>query len=365
MLEVGVSGRTLDRHVGGNTTYVRRLYETLAAFGVRPRVLRPPAGARPRLRSVRYAAYEAVGMERDARRYSVPIIHYPADTGPVRPSRFARIVVTLHGVGTLYEPGIRSSRASKLWLWRARRAAQVADAVVTVSESSRRSVLELVGAGFRTEIAVIPHGLDGARFHPATPAEVATAHRAHGVVRPFILYVGNLEPRKNIVELVRAVEALVRDGYDLELLVGGKPAWDAEATLHAIDRSATARRLGWLSDAEVRALMSSCRAFAFPSLYEGFGLPVLEAMACGAPVVCTDRGSLPEVAGDAAVYAQGTTAAAVAAALADCLKRDAAELSRRSRQRASVFSWERSAQQHAALFERLQAARARSGRDYS
>jgi glycosyltransferase involved in cell wall biosynthesis len=352
-LDVGVSGRTLDHHVGGNTTYVRRLYEALADFGVRPHVLRPPGSRRLRWRSVRYAAYEALAMEADARRRAVPIIHYPADTGPIRVSRAVRTVVTLHGVGTLHAPGIRSPRAAKLWLWRARRAAQVADAIVTVSESSRRSILELVGGELRSEIAVIPHGLDGRRFHPATAAEVTAAHRRHAITRPFILYVGNLEPRKNLVELVRAVEMLVRDGADLELLVGGKPAWDAEPTLDAIARSPAARRLGWLSDIDVRALMSSCRAFVFPSLYEGFGLPVLEAMACGAPVVCTDRGSLREVAGDVACYAAGTTAADVAEALRECVVQDPAVLGRRGIERAGGFSWERSAREHAALFARV------------
>ena len=240
-------------------------------------------------------------MQAQAKAGGMDLLHYPSDTGPVR-SGDIPTVVTIHGVAGLHEKGIRRPWANELWLRRTRLAGLAADVVITDSLTSKTDVESLLGAT-GPAIHAVGLGVNFAKFFPVDDAKVAEACAANAVSRPFVFFMGNLEPRKNLVNLVAAVDALNDRGEDLELLVGGKPAWGAGATLAAIELSANARRVGFLAESDARALMTGCRIFAFPSLYEGFGLPVLEAMACGAPVVCSDRGSLPEVAGDAAVYA--------------------------------------------------------------
>jgi glycosyltransferase involved in cell wall biosynthesis len=293
-------------------------------------------------------------MPATAQQCSCDLLHFPADTGPLLRLRQIPVVVTLHGVAQLHEPDVRSAAAARAWLERAKRAIRCADAIVTDSNSSREDVLELLGRRANAiPVSAIPLGVDLKRFYPATLDEMAFARDSNAIDRPFVLYLGNLEPRKNLVSLVEAIDLLNGQGYDLELLVGGKPAWDYQATLAAIDASPNARRLGWLADNEVRALMSACSVFAFPSRYEGFGLPVLEAMACGAPVMCTSRGSLPEVAGDVASYSEDIDAASLADAILEASAKDRDQAASDGVQRAQRFSWDECAAKHHALFKKV------------
>lgn len=353
-LPVGVSGRVLDRHVGGNTTYARRVYDRLGEYGVATHVLRPPGSATvsSKLRSLEYLAYESSWIQIRADSLGLRLLHYPADTGPLAKIADVPIVITVHGAAALHEPDIRSKRATRIWVQRTRRAIRLADVVITVSDSSANDIVELARP-HPVAIEVIPHGVDHDCFRPATDHEIDAAHSRHGVQRPFVLYVGNLEPRKNLIALVAAVDALNAAGKDLELLVGGKPAWDAEPTIAAVAASHNARRLGWVEDSDLRGLMSSCELFAFPSLYEGFGMPVIEAMACGAPVMCTPRGSLPEVAGGVATYATGTDAGPLAQAILSCLERPRHATRVEGIARAAQHRWDFSARRHHEVFRSL------------
>jgi glycosyltransferase involved in cell wall biosynthesis len=172
---------------------------------------------------------------------------------------------------------------------------------------------------------------------------------------PYVLAVGTLEPRKNLERLIAAWASLddaARAGHVLALV--GPVGWDAGPILEAA-RAAGAHLLGRVSDEELRALYAGCSAFAYPSLYEGFGLPVLEAMAAGAPVLTSNVSSLPEVAGDAAVLVDPTDATAIAAGLARLLSdtAQAADLRARGRARAATFSWERTAAETLALLRTI------------
>jgi glycosyltransferase involved in cell wall biosynthesis len=347
-MKVAVSAKNFDRDVGGNTTYVREVYDRLRTDGVHATRMGTRLANRGRGLNIALMAAEALTMQAQAKAGGMDLLHYPSDTGPVRGGRIPT-VMTIHGAAGLHEKGIRRPWANELWLRRTRLAGLAADVVITDSLSSKTDVEALLGA---TAPAVHPValGVNFTKFFPVSPAEVARTCAAHGVSRPFAFFMGNLEPRKNLVNLVAAVDALNDRGEDLELLVGGRPAWGASATLAAIESSAHARRLGFLADSDARALMTGCRMFTFPSLYEGFGLPVLEAMACGAPVVCTARGSLPEVAGEAAIYAEDVTAGAIADAITRCLAGDRAQARRGSIQHAAPFTWELTAQRHLAIF---------------
>jgi alpha-1,3-rhamnosyl/mannosyltransferase len=240
-----------------------------------------------------------------------------------------------------------------VWLERARLAGRSADAVITVSDSSADDVLRLLGPGSRERIHVVPNGIDVAAFRIPTHADVARAKANHEVGdRPYVLFVGNLEPRKNIVALTDAVARLNASGTECDLLVGGSPAWDAEETLRAIEGSPHARRLGFVDEADLPGLMAGSAAFAFPSLYEGFGLPVLEALAVGATVVCSRAGSLAEVAGPHAHFC-GPDAESIAEALDAALHRGHPTTPGRASEWARSFTWEASAARHAAVFDRL------------
>ncbi len=181
--------------------------------------------------------------------------------------------------------------------------ARHARAIVVPSAATRADLITY----YRTppeRITVIPEGVD-AQFHqPVTPSAVAALRARLGLARPFILYVGTLEPRKNIIGLLDAFAALVADPAlpAVDLVLGGGRGWLYQPTLDhlaRLDLGDRVRQIGYVADADLPALYGAAAVFAFPSWAEGFGLPPLEALACGTPVVASSAASLPEVVGDA------------------------------------------------------------------
>ena len=191
-------------------------------------------------------------------------------------------------------------------------------------------------------VARFPRAADKAVVAPLGVSPALTGGELPDGLRPdgYVLAVGTLEPRKN---LPRLVAAYARTDADIPLAVAGPTGWQTGETLAALDELGDrCRVLGFVSDEQLAALYRHCAVFAYPSLAEGFGLPVLEAMAAGAPVLTSDRSSLPEVAGDAAAYCDPTSVDAIAHAL-DALLRDPArreQLRERGPRRAATFSWE-------------------------
>ena len=179
------------------------------------------------------------------------------------------------------------------------------------------------------------------------PAALEAVRARHGLERPFVFALGTLEPRKNLPRLIEAFAALppaLRDGR--QLVLAGAEGWGAGPIRRAIERhDPLVRALGWVPDQELAALYQSCDVFCYPSLHEGFGLPVLEAMRSGAVVVASGVPSLREVAGDAAIYADPRDTGAIRAALESALDPNGrrAELSAKARERAAAFSWDEAA----------------------
>jgi glycosyltransferase involved in cell wall biosynthesis len=234
------------------------------------------------------------------------------------------------------------SRAARIERATIRPALRRAAALPCISEATRRDLVARFPVAERTAVT-IPLAADAA-FAAAVPGDVPARH---GLDRPYVLAVGALEPRKNLQRLVEAWGRLaptVRDGHQLALV--GPRGWDDEPILRAAAEGG-ARLLGRVDDADLAALYAGCAAFAYPSLYEGFGLPVLEAMAAGAPVVTSNLSSLPEVAGDAALLVDPRDVDAIADALARVLGDPelARDLRARGRERAAAFSWERTARE--------------------
>ena len=245
-----------------------------------------------------------------------------------------------------FDPAFGAPRRS-VWVERAtiRRGLARAAAVACISEHTAR---ELVARhpSVRDRVVVTPLG------HAALPEEGDEA----GLPQRFVLAVGTLEPRKNLPRLAEAYAALPAEmRTNHPLLVAGPTGWETDETERALTAlGADCRLLGRVSDARLAALYRRCTVFCYPSLGEGFGLPVLEAMAAGATVITSDRSSLPEVGGDAVAYVDPTDTAAITAAL-ESLLRDPARrehLSERARVRAAKFTWERTAAMTLEMLER-------------
>jgi glycosyltransferase involved in cell wall biosynthesis len=192
----------------------------------------------------------------------------------------------------------------------------------------------------------------------------------YGIRRPYILYVGGINARKNIVRLFAAYERLNRRQPQVTLVVAGRRQWQTgaiDAAFRELDLADRVHFTGYVDDADLPALYSAAELFVFPSLYEGFGLPPLEAMACGTPVVTSNISSLPEVVGDGALtvdpYDVDGLTTAIERVLTDQVLR--VELRRRGVARAAGFTWQRTAQAVYAAYDqtlRLDAASTRAGR---
>ncbi|MEV5568510.1 glycosyltransferase family 1 protein [Spirillospora sp. NPDC052269] len=339
-MRVGVSGRALERHVGGNSTYARALYERLRRMGVHAGML-VPRGARGPVRPVAYALADGLVWPK---RKKFDLLHYPDDIGALVRARVP-MVATIHGLPPRRPAGTRHSAWERLRCRRVAATAALADAIVTVSEFSAREIRERFDVPAR-RIFVIPHGVDSGRFHTGSigDGEVLGALR---LPERFVLCLGALAPRRNVPMLAEATARL-----RVPLVLAGVPCAGDEGVLREIERYPHVRPLGTVPGALVAPLLRAASVLALPSEHEGFGLPVVEAMACGTPVVISDRGALPEVAGGAARVLPELSADGLAHALGEVLDDPsrAAGLRTLGLARAASFTWEGAARAHLALF---------------
>jgi glycosyltransferase involved in cell wall biosynthesis len=319
-----IDGRAAVRpELGGVERWARELCARLPALRPeRYEVATPPAALAHRAGH----AWEQGVLPFRARRAA--LLLGPANLAPVA---FPRNVVVIHDAAVLREPSWYSTAYARWHGALLPRLARGARRVITVSEFSARELRELLGV----EAAVVPGGVDE-RFRP--DADPAPARAALGLDRPYVLTVASRIARKNLDALSVASERLARRGVDLVAAGGERPQFRAAAARPG------PRDLGPVPDAHLPGLYAGASAFVLPSLYEGFGLPCMEAMACGTPVVAADAGALPETCGDAALYADPRDPDAIAAAVEQALEPQTAERLRRAgSQRAAAFTWDRTA----------------------
>jgi glycosyltransferase involved in cell wall biosynthesis len=261
------------------------------------------------------------------------------------------VVVTVHDLIPFLLPGY--SWRSRLLRRPGLRLLRHADAVIVPSSATARDCIRIAGVG-PERIHVVPHGLSP-RYRPA-PAEAVQAVRArHGLSRPYLLGVGTFEPRKGLPHLIEVTRRLRRD-HDVDLVVTGQQGLFAPAVRAQLAILGDhGRELGFVEIADLVALYGGAVAFVFPSAYEGFGLPLLEAMGCGAVALGFRNSSLPEVAGGAAVLLPDGDDAALVAALERLLS-DPDEAVRRRRlglEHASGFTWAAAARSTVAVYEAM------------
>ena len=259
-------------------------------------------------------------------------------------------VLTIHDLSQLLHPETHEKRSVRRARRRLPHMARVADAIITPTESVRRDVCEVLKV--RPEkVFAIPEAAR-ACFRPRAFAETADARSRLGIGDDFVLTVGTLEPRKNLSVLISAFEELTRrrPHVSTQLVIAGGRGWLSGPLFEAIAKSPARDRIvltNYLHDEDLQALYSSCRAFVYPSIHEGFGLPPLEAMACGAPVIASRIPALEETSGGAALLFDPMNAAELTRNLLELLPNENArlELASAGQRRAAEFSWEKTARQ--------------------
>lgn len=235
---------------------------------------------------------------------------------------------------------------------------QRARTVIAVSESTRQDLIRCYGV--HPDKITVVHEAAAPHFRPASPEAIATVRARYRLPEGFILTVGTIEPRKNLSRLLDALQQLQQKGDDVWLVVVGSKGWLYEGFfrhLEELQLGDTVLLPGYVPDADLPAVYSAATLCVLPSLYEGFGLSVLEAMACGTAVVCSRASSLPEVGGDAARYFDPTDVEEMAEAIRAVWHDETlrAEMGRRGLAQAARFSWARAAAETMAVYQRAMA----------
>jgi glycosyltransferase involved in cell wall biosynthesis len=309
------------------------------------------------------ASREQVSLPRRAARDRIDLLHSPALTAPLFLP--CPLVVTIHDMIWLGAGGggsVRRSLLAAYWRAVARSAARRAKAIITVSQTSMKDVVELLGLDPRQ--VVVTYEAADPRFRPLFAAQVETIRRKLGLPRTYVMALGSADSRKNLDGLVNAyalLPAALRADHPLVIV------W-AHAHLAAAIRQQVSdlglvrdvHLLGSISNEELVSIYNGASVFVFPSLAEGFGLPVLEAMACGTPVVASNCSSIPEIAGDAAILFDATDSREMAEAMTKILTDTQlrGSMTTKGLQRASAFTWRRCAEETVAVY-RAAAARNR------
>ncbi|MCC6176831.1 MAG: glycosyltransferase family 4 protein [Chloroflexi bacterium] len=356
------ASRAAVEHPTGTERYSREIVRALVAAAPDERFTlyfnRPPAsGALPHGENVRWRVIPSprlwtvgrLSLEMTAR--PPDVLFVPAHSLPPIVRRAS--VTTIHDLGYLYFPDEHPPLVRWLRHQSNRTSARRATRTIAISEATRADLIRHYAIPPR-RIAVVHHGV-GPAFHPIRdPATLARVRARYSLDEPYVLFVGTLQPRKNLERLLRAFDRVARDTHGVTLALAGGAGWLPERIERALDRMTArnrVRRLGYVEDADLPALLSSALALALPSLYEGFGMPALEAMACGTAVLASSTSSLPEVVADAGVLVDPLDQDAIAEALSR-LVHDAnlrAELGRRGVARATAFTWDRTARETLAV----------------
>lgn len=353
-IRVALDAHSVGQRQTGNETYAVNLAKALAARSdVTPLVFLPKgvAWSGPDAAAVHHlrtgSPFLRIPFELPIRahRAGADLLHVQYVAPPITP---IPVVTTIHDLSFEDAEGLFGRRTELRLRALVPVSARRSAAVITVSAFTRGRLLERYGLD-PARVFVTPNGV-AASWRPLSEGERSERLREFLLPPTFVLAVGNLHPRKNIVRLIRAIHAL-RTGHlgDLHLVLAGQRGWRAEEVdrqIEAVDGQSWVHTPGYVSDETLRALYGAARVVAYPSLYEGFGFPALEALACGAVLVASSTTSIPEVVGDAAILVDPADEAAIS----DALARAVTDETLRSRLmaagpvQAAYFTWARCAE---------------------
>ena len=366
-MRFAVDAHAIGRHLTGNEVYVRSLLNAFAATDrqcefvayvsaddacqyIPSRIQTRRISANPFLR----LGFDLAMKVREDR----PDLLHVQYTAPLGCS--VPVVVSVHDVSFLEHPEYFTRDRAWQLQWTVRRTVKRAAKVLTGSEFSRSSILKVYGDLEEDKVVVVPNAA-ASEFRPISREAATHTVREHfSIGAPFILAVGDIQPRKNQIGLIRAFARLVRAYPQLKqnLVLAGKETWFAGRVHEAAQESGVADRIqffGFVSDRDLLQLYNACDLFVFPSFYEGFGLPALEAMACGRAVVCSNTSALPEVVDGAAIVFDPYSVDEMVRAIADLLLDSELRLrmERLGLQRAAHFSWQKTAQRTLEVFHEV------------
>jgi glycosyltransferase involved in cell wall biosynthesis len=262
-------------------------------------------------------------------------------------------VITVHDLAYLRMPWLLTAD-SRRYYGKIHHAVQEADAIIAVSHATAQDLIDLADAPAK-KLHVVYEAADPELAPLPADAAAQIVHERHGIDGPYILFVGTLEPRKNVPKLLEAF-AMIRREFPARLVLAGGKGWladDVFATVQRLALSDGVILLGSVSPADLRPLYCAAEALVLPSLYEGFGLPPLEAMACGTPVVVSNAGALPEIVGDAGMLVRPDDPHDIAQGLGWVLGNASFRqaLIERGLSRAATFSWDRAARETVTVYE--------------
>ncbi len=368
-MKIGIDAHMVGRRATGNETYVTNLARALALVDdgrndytlyVDPQAAAgPPVVADPRflqrpLRPRTPFVRIPVSLPLELARRPVDVLHLQYNLPPLLPG--CGRVLTVHDISYEHFPEcftLRERVRNKVFVrWSARRA----DVVIAVSEYTKRDLVATYGVD-PERIVVTLEAADTSFRPPDSSAESEQVWRRYGIEGRYVLYVGNIQPRKNLRRLIHAYAQLVAGGdIQHQLVIVGRKAWLYSDVFHEARRSGLSKQIvftDYVPQGDLPHLYAGADAFVFPSLFEGFGLPVLEAMACGAPVIASRTSSLPEVAGNAAYYVDPYSVDEIARALRQvvCDAKLRARLAAAGLEQAARFSWEQTARQTLRAYE--------------
>lgn len=372
-MRVGLITYALDRPVTGITRYTLELARALSSLRDQLELVLLVAGSSGPLEKTGLRSVSLPGCRllpglmtlgngfilQRARQIGLDLVHDPTGVTPfLFGAGGARMVVTVHDVIAWTCQGVSSRLGTVIYrYWLPNLLGKRAKAIVTASSQSRHDILKYLRVSSDC-LRIIPYGI-GQCFEPL-PAQVASRHleQRFGVSGSYILYVGALTQRKNIQGALEAFSLVVRRNPSLRFIIAGPPSWKQSPVQSTSERLGIADKIlltGPVGDADLVALYNGADLLVFPSLYEGFGLPPLESMACGTPVVCSNAASLPEVVGDAAITVDPHDTEALAEAIKRVLSDPelAQEMREKGLGRAKQFTWEDTARKTLAVYRQV------------
>jgi glycosyltransferase involved in cell wall biosynthesis len=358
---IGFDSRLTYYRTGGISAYIRSLLNALASVDSENRYTifhsrkesYPTVGdfRRVPLWTPSHHRLERLALSVELARFNLDVFHSPDFIPPHRGAK--RHVITVHDLTFIHYPQYLTADSRRYYNNQIKTAVTHADHILVVSDSAKRDLMDILNVP-AAKMTVQPHGVDHQKFRPLPAPELEAARQRFNLPSTgYILFVGTLEPRKNIDGLLDAFAALP-DAPPLVLV--GRKGWLIDRTVERIQQM---QNVIWIQDArdeDLPALYNLARALVLPSFYEGFGMPALEAMACGVIPVVSNRSSLPEVAGEVGLLIDPDHPATVTDALCRVLAADSAWLEAQRQaalQRAQAFSWEQSARIAQSVYEAL------------